>query len=134
MFHKIGSVFLLCNGRTYGLFADFGEGSLLQCWDEDFVALQENVIAHVLMKRKLKQPLTFFIGLLDDDQMLVLQEGRADVYLETPGQAELTWLAADIAQLLQHMTPLVRPPYAPQEDPHISHKVKPWWKRWLGLN
>ena len=46
--------------------------TLLQVWnEEDFVRLQENIIGHVLMKRRLKQPDTIFIGVTDDDEELI---------------------------------------------------------------
>ena len=45
---------------------------LLQAWsDDDFDLLQQNITGHVLMKRKLKQQPSVFIGLTEQEDLLV---------------------------------------------------------------
>jgi SecY interacting protein Syd len=48
------------------------EIELLQAWsDDDFDLLQQNITGHVLMKRKLKQQPSVFIGLTEQEDLLV---------------------------------------------------------------
>ncbi len=65
--------------------ADFGEGELLQPWSQDdFEFLQQNLIGHLMMKRKLKQPPTWFIGLLGQgDEMICVDNETGAVWRET---------------------------------------------------
>ncbi|MBH0093220.1 SecY-interacting protein [Pseudoalteromonas sp. SCQQ13] len=76
---------------------------LLQVWNsDDFDLLQQNITGHVLMKRKLKQPETVFIGLTAQDDLLVsvlLHSG--EVCLEYVGKKTHHVLAANIEEFLQ---------------------------------
>ncbi|MBH0055618.1 SecY-interacting protein [Pseudoalteromonas sp. SWXJZ94C] len=76
---------------------------LLQAWnEEDFDLLQQNITGHVLMKRKLKQPETVFIGLTDQDDLLVsvlIQTG--EVCLEHVGKKTHHVLAANIEEFMK---------------------------------
>ncbi len=78
---------------------------LLQPWNEDdFVRLQQNITGHVLMKRKLKQPETVFIGLTEQDDLLItvsLTDGG--VYLEYVGKTPHHQLAPSIGEFLQRI-------------------------------
>ena len=73
------SLFAKSNGENY---------ELLQVWNEqDFAILQENLIGHVLMKRRLKQAETLFIGLTDEDDIIVsVDNASGQVVLEQVGQ------------------------------------------------
>ena len=77
--------------------AAFGEGELLQAWNQtDFEILQQNVIGHLIMKQKLKQPLTWFIGVLGDgDEMLTVNNEDGSVWIEIPGQKQSTHKTPD---------------------------------------
>jgi len=82
-----------------------GGVELLMAWHlDDFVRLQQNIVAHVLMKRRLKQRETVFIAATDDDDFLIsvlLESG--EVYLEQVGQEVKECLAPDLATFLQQL-------------------------------
>lgn len=111
--------------------SSWGEGELLQCWDDDdFDALQKNLIQHVLMKRRLKMPDTFFIGLMDaPDQLIVMTEHSEAIYLEHLGQKELVKLSENLESFLQTIQPVVIPPNIPENT--ASHQRQSWWKKLL---
>ncbi|MBY6186978.1 SecY-interacting protein [Marinobacter hydrocarbonoclasticus] len=90
--------------------ADFGRGELLQPWNQaDFEYLQENLIGHLLMKKKLKQPPTLFIGLVEES-MLVLDNADGSVWIEVPGQQPSEKVADSIDALLLKLTPCTELP------------------------
>ena len=64
--------------------AEQGNCELLQvCSEEDFERLQQNLIGHLLMKQRLKQPPTLFFGLTDeDDFILSVDNASGEVVLE----------------------------------------------------
>ncbi|WP_404339368.1 SecY-interacting protein [Pseudoalteromonas mariniglutinosa] len=76
---------------------------LLQVWNkDDFDLLQQNITGHVLMKRKLKQPETVFIGLTDQDDLLVsVLIDTGEVCLEYVGKNTHHVLAPTIEAFLQ---------------------------------
>ncbi|MET6759087.1 SecY-interacting protein [Pseudoalteromonas sp. NCIMB_1079] len=76
---------------------------LLQAWnEEDFNLLQQNITGHVLMKRKLKQPETVFIGLTDQDDLLVsVLVHTGEVCLEFVGKKTHHALAPNINVFLK---------------------------------
>lgn len=64
-----------------------GALSLLFAWNEDdFSRLQENIIGHVLMKQKLKQEVTLFFAVTDEEDIIisVLNE-TGEVWVERVG-------------------------------------------------
>lgn len=76
-----------------------GNCELLQvCSDSDFARLQENLIGHLLMKQRLKQPPTLFFGLTDeDDFILTVDNASGEVMLEQVGKLPSRCLASDLA-------------------------------------
>ncbi|MGO2073853.1 MAG: SecY-interacting protein [Pseudoalteromonas sp.] len=78
---------------------------LLQAWNEaDYDLLQQNITGHILMKRKLKQAETVFIGLTEQDDLLItilLETGQ--VCLEYVGKKPHHVLAEDIDEFLQKL-------------------------------
>ncbi len=84
-------------------------GELLFAWnDEDFERLQQNLVGHALMKRRLKQPLTLFIGCHEDDETIIsvdLAEGA--VWLERPGLLPERQLARSIGEFLLQAQPVI---------------------------
>jgi len=92
------------NART-----ERGELQLLLVWnDDDFQRLQENLIAHVLMKRRLGQRDTlFFAQTEDDDFLLSVLNQTGEVVLEPVGKEPQEVLAPSLADFLQTLTPVV---------------------------
>jgi|JI7StandDraft_1071085.scaffolds.fasta_scaffold01546_10 SecY interacting protein Syd len=83
-----------------------GNAELLMVWhQEDFSRLQQNIIAHILMKRRLKQRETVFFAVTDDDDIMlsVLNETGA-VYIEHAGCEVKELLATSLAEFLQQLT------------------------------
>ncbi len=83
-----------------------GELELLMSWHQaDFERLQQNIIAHILMKRRLKQRDTVFIAATDHDDYLVsVLVATGEVYLEKVGMEVKELLATDLATFLQQLS------------------------------
>lgn len=92
-----------------GLAAEHQRGklALLMVWNaDDLNRLQQNIIGHILMKRRLKQPETvFFATTEDDDIMLSILNSTGEVYLERVGQDVSEKLAANLAQFISQIQP-----------------------------
>ena len=82
----------------------FGQFELLQAWsEEDFTRLQQNITGHVLMKRKLKQPPTVFIGLTNEEDLLLsIDCNSGDICLEYVGKKPHKVLTHDLAEFLSY--------------------------------
>jgi len=82
-----------------------GDAELLMVWhQEDFNRLQQNIIAHILMKRRLKQRETVFFAVTDDDDiMLSVLNATGAVYLEHAGCEVKEQLAGSLAEFLQQL-------------------------------
>lgn len=87
--------------------AENGGLILIQAWNEaDFDRLQKNLIAHVLMKRRLKQDDTLFIALTDEDGFVLsvlLKTG--EVMLEEVGREPSKIIAPDLTSFIQLISP-----------------------------
>ncbi|WP_341503469.1 SecY-interacting protein [Gallaecimonas sp. GXIMD4217] len=83
-----------------------GQVTLLGVWnEEDFRRLQENLIGHVLMKRRLGQPLTLFFACTDDDDLLLSVDNLSgEVVLEPVGQEAREVVALSLAEFLDSLT------------------------------
>ncbi|GMM83186.1 hypothetical protein MTsN2n4_04130 [Pseudoalteromonas sp. MTN2-4] len=71
------------------------------CDLDDFVRLQQNITGHVLMKHKLKHADTVFIGLTEQDDLLItvkLETGK--VWLEYVGKRPHHVLADSLEEFL----------------------------------
>lgn len=132
-------------GRYYSgclLFeSKWGEGELIQPWNaDDFDLLQQNIIGHLMMKRKLKQPLTWFIGVLGDgDIMLTVNNQTGVVAKEVPGEEQSEVLADSLEAFLEQLTVKVAPPNLPAEEvvaavehPGIFASFKRMWRNLTG--
>ncbi len=77
---------------------------LLQCWsDQDLTRLAQNMTGHVLMKRRLKQDDSLFIGLTDEeDLLLTLHNQTGQVCLEYLGRAPHQVLSQSLLLFLQN--------------------------------
>ncbi|AZG72699.1 SecY-interacting protein [Shewanella livingstonensis] len=117
--------------------ASFGYGELIQAWNQaDFENLQQNVIGHLIMKQKLKQPLTWFIGVVGDgDEMLTVNNDDGSVWIEIPGQKQSSQIAPSLTEFLQQLSPMITPPVKPVEEiatvtehPGIGQRIKTMWQ------
>lgn len=117
--------------------ADFGQGELLQCWDdEDFQMLKENLIGHVFMKRQLGLPPTFFIGVMDDEtRVLSMKPHQPELYLEILGQSELTQVALSLHEFLEQLEPRLIQSKSIESKEESEPSIEfSWWdniKVWL---
>ncbi|HAR57060.1 MAG TPA: SecY-interacting protein Syd [Idiomarina baltica] len=77
-----------------------------QC-QEDAERLLQNLTGHILMKRKLKQPVTIFIGILHehDDCLVSIDNSTGEVALEWLGKLQHQTLAVDLATFLLQCQP-----------------------------
>ncbi|WP_111977262.1 SecY-interacting protein [Algibacillus agarilyticus] len=82
---------------------------LLQPWSEDDDQnLQQNLLAHAMMKQKLKQPLTFFIAVTDDDSLMIsILNETGEVVLEPVGKPHSKVLANNLADFIAKLDPIV---------------------------
>lgn len=79
--------------------------TLLQSWnDEDFALLQENIIGHLMMKKRLRQQASIFIAALEDDTQLVsVLNATGEVVLEPVGKEPIQVLAPSIAEFIDQL-------------------------------
>jgi SecY interacting protein Syd len=77
---------------------------LLQLWsDADFDVLLSNLIGHALEKKRVRQPLTLFFALVDDDRFLSVDNSTGEVLLETVGRRQALGVADDLAGFLRRV-------------------------------
>jgi SecY interacting protein Syd len=90
---------------------DQGQLQLLQAWNEqDYQRLQQNIVGHVLMKRRLKQAESVFIALTDEeDFILSVENSSGRVMLEQVGLASQNCVAEDLASFINSLKPLIIP-------------------------
>jgi SecY interacting protein Syd len=82
---------------------------LIQVWnEEDFKQLQENMIAHFMMQKRLKQPASMFIASCTDEmQIISILNETGQVQLETLGKGQETVLAESLADFLAVLQPVM---------------------------
>lgn len=80
--------------------------------EQDVDRLQRNLIAHVLMKRKLEQDITLFIGTSEESEDLIISVDNAsgEVGLEYAGKPQHAVLAKSLTEFLQQVEPRVITP------------------------
>lgn len=117
----------------------WGSGELLQAWNEaDFEVLQQNIIGHLMMKKQLKQPTTWFIGLLDEgDKMLTVNNADGSVWIEIPGELPSEQLSSSLAEFIAALSPRIAPPVKHEElpMPALEHPgiLASFKRMWLNL-
>ncbi|MCW8995662.1 MAG: SecY-interacting protein [Psychromonas sp.] len=82
---------------------------LIQAWNEaDFKNLQENMIAHFMMQKRLKKPASMFIASCTDEmQIISVLNETGQVQLETLGKGQEALLAENLADFLAALQPVI---------------------------
>ena len=82
---------------------------LIQVWnDDDFKQLQENMIAHFMMQKRLNKPASMFIASCSDEmQIISILNETGQVQLETLGKGQEAVLAENLADFLAMLEPVV---------------------------
>jgi SecY interacting protein Syd len=82
---------------------------LIQVWnEEDFNLLQENMIAHFMMQKRLKKPASMFIASCSDEmQVISILNETGEVQLETLGKKQEAILAPSLAEFLEQLQPVI---------------------------
>jgi len=82
---------------------------LIQVWnDQDFLGLQENMIAHFMMQKRLKRPASMFIATCSDEmQVISILNETGQVQLETLGKKQEAILAESLAEFLSKLNPII---------------------------
>lgn len=99
-------------GRYYSLDLNAeherGPLTILQVWNEqDYERLQKNLIAHVLMKRRLKQADTLFFALTDEDDIVIsIELDTQAVVLEPVGKPAQEVLSDNLHDFIAALRPL----------------------------
>ena len=87
---------------------DDGELELLQVWNRnDFDRLQENLLGHIMMKRKKKQAVTLFLGVTDHDEIIIsMNNNTGEIWAETVGREPHKFLTRDLASFINTLSPV----------------------------
>lgn len=82
--------------------------TLLQVWsEEDFTRLQQNLIGHLVMKRRLRQSPTLFIATIEsDNEVIALCNLTGEVIVEEPGTKKREILSPGIKTFLNDLQPV----------------------------
>lgn len=104
---------LFCSYYADGIPCTF-EGhpiELIQVWNEDdFKLLQENMIAHFMMQKRLNKPASMFIASCSDEmQIISILNETGEVQLETLGKNQEAVLAPNLAEFLDKLKPVISP-------------------------
>lgn len=89
-----------------------GKLALLMPWHAaDVARLQENIIGHILMKRRLRQQETIFFAVTDDENIILsILNSSGEVYQESVGQEVKVKLADNLAAFMTELKPLAYSP------------------------
>lgn len=84
--------------------------TLIQAWNgEDFKRLEQNLIAHLQMQKRLKrQPTPFIASTPQDTQIIAVNNVTGEVGLEELISGEITVLCGDLPQFLSQLQVVVK--------------------------
>lgn len=84
-----------------------GKLSLLFPWNkDDFERLQQNLIGHIMMKQKLKQNITLFFAVTDEDDMIIsIDNENGEIWVEQVGCVPHKKLADNLVEFISSLTP-----------------------------
>lgn len=84
-----------------------GNLQLLLPWNQDdFIRLQQNLIAHLMMKQRLRQEATLFFALTDEeDFILSVLNSTGEVVLEQVGKEPQETLAGSLSEFVAQLSP-----------------------------
>lgn len=103
---------LFCTAYSGGIVCEFDGHliELIQVWnDQDFLMLQENMIAHFMMQKRLNKPASMFIASCSDEmQIISIINETGQVQLETLGKKQEAILAESVAEFLGKLTPALK--------------------------
>ncbi|WP_461538518.1 SecY-interacting protein [Spongorhabdus nitratireducens] len=87
-----------------------GQLELLLPWNRrDFDRLQENLIGHIMMKRKLRQAITIFFAVTDDDEIILsVMNDTGEVWAERVGKEPHRKIADNLAEFIAGLDPVVK--------------------------
>jgi SecY interacting protein Syd len=105
----IKDYFSMYYSENLGAKSQDGALELLQVWNkEDFARLQENIIGHILMKQKLKQEITVFFAVTDEEDIILsVNNDSGEVWAERVGQPSHKFIASDLASFLSTLDPYI---------------------------
>lgn len=85
--------------------------SLIQVWSEDdFLRVQENLIGHLVMKRRLKHSPTLFIATTDSElEVVSVCNLSGEVIVEQLGTTKREVIAPSLENFLIYLQPLILP-------------------------
>lgn len=108
--NDIKTYFTLLYSESIDAHCDEGELSLLFAWNKnDFGRLQENLIGHILMKRRLKQKETIFFAVTDEEDMIIsVDNASGEVWVERVGCKPHKQLSDSLAQFISQLTPVIK--------------------------
>ena len=98
---------------TLSTSAEEGEVNLIQLWnEEDFHRLIENLIGHLLLKRRQRRPFSVFFANteINSDLFLTINNQDGSIWLEAPGKKPLRQVEANLAAFLTRLQPLNQSP------------------------
>ncbi len=104
---QLETLFCRYYGHDLPASTDRGDLDILQAWNQDdFERLQKNLISHVLMKRRLKQPETLFFATTDQEDFIIsIDVASGKVMLEQVGKVPKEELAEDLNSFIKTLRP-----------------------------
>lgn len=100
-----------CSAYAYSipcLFAEHPIELIQVCNEDDFKLLQENMIAHFMMQKRLGKPASMFIASCSDEmQIISIINETGQVQLETLGKGQEQILAENVAEFLKQLQPVI---------------------------
>lgn len=104
---QLETLFCRYYGHDLPATTERGDLDILQAWNQDdFERLQKNLISHVLMKRRLKQPETLFFATTDQEDFIIsIDVASGNVMLEQVGKVPKEVLADDLNSFIKSLQP-----------------------------